>query len=737
MNENTYSSVNAVPSQALTPEEEALIQQEFEGLLDDYTHTRKGDKADLIRRVFEYAKEAHGTDRRRSGEPYIMHPLAVARIVAGTIGMGSTSISAALLHDVVKDSNKTFEDIEQTFGSRISSLVKGLTDISGGNFRFVTEETSDEYHPAVRNPEEQAENFRNLLLTMSEDVRVILVKIADRLHNMRTLDALSELKQRRIAGETLYLYAPLAYRLGLFGIKGELEDLSLQYVHPEEYADLKQKLKDSEESRERLFKTFSMPIISMVDALGLKYTFKARMKSIYSIWNKMRNKHVPFEEVYDLFAARIVFTPSSPENEKTDCWRIYTAITSVYKIHPDRIRDWISRPKSNGYEALHLTVMGPDGNWIEIQIRSDRMDEIAERGLAVHWKYKRGKQVNDADNELDKWVKNVKEILENPAPNATDFLDTIKFNLLSTEIYIFTPGGDLQEMPKGATALDFAFSLHTHIGMRAEAARINHVMVPLDTILDSGQQVEIITAEHETIRPEWAQYVTTTKARAKIQAWINRQRKAESDKGEVMLREFLTKRGYELDNQAMVKMMNFFGEKQWDDIFCRVASGDIPLDANIGKIIRPKKNILSFFGFGKPSNKKKASSANKQAQTTDPKKAEKSEEKNVKLSTSSTRSVSDLMGALVHKGKAADKKTEDKKSSTIELTGIDGRGLLNTITSIISRACEANIINIHLECKDGLFKGYITLDTGDAHQVQHLCSELKKIHEVEKAVKIS
>ena len=694
----------------ITPEEEAIIQTEFEGLLYDYSHTRKGDKADLIRRVFEFAKKAHSNDRRRSGEPYISHPLAVARIVSKEIGMGSTTISAALLHDVVKNTDTTFEEIDEAFGTRIGNLVRGLTKISGGNVRFVTEETSDANHPAIKNPEEQAENFRNLLLTMSEDVRVIIVKIADRLHNMRTLSALSSFKQKRIANETLYLYAPLAYRLGLFGIKSELEDLSLQYEHPDEYNEIKELIRDSEESRERLFATFSAPIISMVDSLGLKYSFKTRMKSIYSIWKKMQTKHISFEEVYDLFATRIVFTPQSEETEKQDCWRIYAAITSVYKIHPDRIRDWISAPKSNGYEALHVTLMGPDGNWIEVQIRSDRMDEQAEKGLAAHWKYKDGgKPGNENIKELDKWVRNIKEILDNPEPNALDFLDTIKLNLLSQEIYVFTPNGDLKEMPKGSSALDFAFALHTKIGMRAEAARVNHQFVPLNTILESGEQVEIICADEDRIKPEWKQIVFTTKARSKIQNWINKQRREKSVPGQEKLAEFVRKCGYELDNDIMVNLMNHFKVTTWDDVFIMVEEGTIPLNNKIRNLFKPKSGngLLGFLHINKLTKKKKTE-----------------EEK--------PKTKSELL-AEAH----ANAKKEEQRTSTIELSGIDGRGLLNTITRVISDTCTANIINIHLECKDGLFKGYITLDTGDIKAIQLMCTALRKIHEIEKAVRIS
>ena len=631
----------------LTPEEEAFIQREFQGLLDDYAHTRKGDKADRIRQVFEFARKAHGNDRRKNGEPYICHPLAVARIVAQEVGMGSTSISAALLHDVVKDTSVTFEEIKDTFGERISNLVRGLTKISGSNFRFVTDETSDERHRAIKNPDEQAENFRNLLLTMSEDVRVIIVKIADRLHNMRTLSALPPLKQKRIANETLYLYAPLAYRLGLYNIKTELEDLSLKYENPEEYEELSQKLKDSQANRDRLFKTFSAPIIGLLDGLGLKYTLKMRLKSIYSIWNKMQKKHVPFEEVYDLYAARIVFQPQTPASEKTDCWRIYTAITSIYKLHPDRIRDWISHPKGNGYEALHVTVMGPDGNWIEIQIRSERMDNIAERGLAMHWKYKRGEQANEINKELDKWVKDIKDILDDPNPNALDFLDTIKLNLLSSEIYVFTPAGDLKELPKGATALDFAFALHTEVGFHAEAARVNHELVPLSTKLDSGQQVEIITSDTEKCQVSWAAFVTTSKARNKVRSYL----------------------------------MKHFPKEMAD------------IAAQLEKEQKTSKTqqLLGWLHLTK---------------TKKPKPKPRNEAFTPKVS-----------------------------STTLQLSGIDGRGLLNTITKVIADNCSANITNIQLNCHDGLFDGSITLDTNDNKAISLLCSELKKIHEIEKAAR--
>jgi GTP pyrophosphokinase len=683
-----------------------MISEQFEALLRDYAHTRNGDKADLIRRVFDFAKKAHGNHRRQSGRPYICHPLDVARIVCNDIGLGSTSISGALLHDVVSATDVTFDDIEREFGPRITGLVRGLTRISGGNLRFAIDSGDDYIHHTVKDPEAQAENFRNLLLTITEDVRVILIKIADRLHNMRTLDALDPQKQHRIAGETLYLYAPIAYRLGLFNIKSELEDLSLKYEHPDEYARLKQQLQESEEGRQRIFATFSAPIISLLDDLGLKYDFKYRMKSIYSIWRKMKTKNIAFDEVYDLFAARIVFQPESEATEKTDCWRIYNAITSVYKLHPDRIRDWISRPKANGYEALHVTVMGPDGNWIEIQIRSERMNEIAEKGLAAHWKYKRGK-TNEGDAGLDKWMKNIKEILDNPAPNALDFLDSINLNLLSTEIYLYTPDGDLQELPKGATALDFAFALHTNIGLRAEGARINHVLAPLSTVLANGQQVEIITGDEERVSEEWRAWVTTPKARTKIQNVLNRRKQQIVDRGEEMLEAYFKEHALTLDQQAIDSLLHSYKLPKRSDLFQGIGAGSIVLDETTAKRLRPtrRNRILGFFGLGKH-----------RPATVTP----------------------DIPVAPVVQPQPAEpaEAVRPNKSTTLELSGIDGRGLLNTITRVISETITADILNVHLECKDGIFKGYLTLGNTSEPEVRKLCVELKKIHEVERAVTI-
>ena len=617
----------------ITPEEEEMIQKEFEGLLEDYKHTRNGDKSELLKKAFDFAKKAHGSDRRLNGDPYICHPLAVARIVAREIGLGSTSISAALLHDVVNLQHSTFEDVEREFGPYIGRLVRGLTHISGKNFRFLNEESDEDNLSLIATSEEQAENFRNLLLTIADDVRVILVKVADRLHNMRTLDALPEAKQRRVATETLSLYAPIADRLGLYNIKKELEDLGLKHNHPKEYQQLKDRMQEAEENYKLLFTTFAAPVKSLLDDLGLKYTFTYRIKTIYSVWRKMQKKHITFDQIYDLYAARIVFTPSSPDNEKTDCWRIYNVLTSIYKIHPDRIRDWISHPKESGYQALQVTIMGPDNNWIEVQIRSERMNEKAEEGDAAHWKYKSGKI---SDNDLGKWMKDIKDILDNPAPNAMDFLAQINLNVLSKSIYVFTTKGELVQLPKEATALDFAFSIHTDIGIHAEAARIDHELRPLNVVLENGQQVEILTSDKETISEQWVSWVTTTKARAKIRSWINRQREAQAP----------------------------------------------------------------------PEEKKRH------------------------------RMLSNLIGIVTKKKKKKEQPQREEfvpRSLTIQLSGIDQQGLLGTISRVVSEVCSCNIVNVHIESKDGLFKGYLTFNTGDKVVVGKICTELKKVHGIDKA----
>ena len=473
--------------------EDKMINDAFQHLLDTYLASRHRKKTDIITKAFNFARQAHKGVRRMSGEPYIMHPIAVAQIACEEMGLGSTSICSALLHDVVEDTDYTVEDIENIFGPKIAQIVDGLTKISGGIFG---EQASA-----------QAENFKKLLLTMSDDIRVILIKICDRLHNMRTLASQPTNKQYKIAGETLYIYAPLANRLGLNKIKTELEDLSFSYEHPEEYAAIKSKLSKTQEQRDTLFADFTKPIREALDKMGIKYELKARVKSPYSIWNKMQNKHVTFEEIYDILAVRIIYVPKDRNDEINECFKIYVAISQIYKSHPDRLRDWVNHPKANGYQALHVTLMSKQGKWIEVQIRSDHMDEVAEQGFAAHWKYKEGDVVVDDDSELNNWLSTIKEILDDPQPDAMDFLDTIKLNLFASEIFVFTPKGEIKTLPAGCTALDIAFQIHTFLGSHCIGAKVNHKLVPLSHKLQSGDQVEILTSKSQHGQPSWINFV--------------------------------------------------------------------------------------------------------------------------------------------------------------------------------------------------------------------------------------
>lgn len=488
-----------------TAEEERLIENEYQALLNDYLNSMHSQRVELIDRAYHLAKQAHNGVRRLSGEPYMMHPLSVARIVVREIGLGSTSICAALLHDVVEDTDYTTEDIERMFGPKIASIVEGLTKLSGGVFA----------DKAMK----QAENVRKLVLTMSEDIRVMLVKLADRLHNMRTLAAQRPEKQRKIAAETQYIYAPMAHRLGLFPIKTELEDLSFKYEYPEQYAEIEAKLRANKDAQLSNFEEFSAPIRKKLTMMGYQYKLYARTKSVYSIYKKMVKKGIPFEQIYDLLAARIVFEPTTEFSEKDQCWMIYSAITEIYRPHPERIRDWISMPKANGYEALHVTVMGQHGQWIEVQIRTERMHELAEHGLAAHWKYKTGE---NSGGELDKWLKEIKDVLANPDPDAIAFLDTFKLNLFTHEVFVFTPKGDIRTLAQGATVLDLAYQLHTELGEHCIGANVNRHARPLSYILQSGDQVEILTSKKQKPEAEWLEIAVTAKAKDGIKKYFKK-----------------------------------------------------------------------------------------------------------------------------------------------------------------------------------------------------------------------
>ena len=521
-------------------QDESLINNAFQELLDAYLATKHRKKVEIITKAFNFAKQAHKGVRRRSGEPYIMHPIAVAKIVCSEIGLGSTSICSALLHDVVEDTDYTVEDISNLFGPKIAQIVDGLTKISGGIFGD--------------RASAQAENFKKLLLTMSDDIRVILIKIADRLHNMRTLGSMLPNKQYKIAGETLYIYAPLANRLGLNKIKTELEDLSFRYEHPEQYQQIENKLAATQASRDEVFEEFTAPIRAELDKMGLEYEIKARIKSPYSIWNKMQTKHITFEEIYDILAVRIIFKPKAIQEELNECFNIYVAISKIYKPHPDRLRDWVNHPKANGYQALHVTLMSNRGQWIEVQIRSRRMDDVAEQGFAAHWKYKEGGGSED-EGELEKWLHTIKEILDDPQPDAMDLLDTIKLNLFASEIFVFTPKGEIKTMPQNCTALDFAFSIHTFLGSHCIGAKVNHKLVPLSHRLQSGDQVEILTSKAQRIQPSWVNFVTTAKAKAKILSILKREQRQAQKQGEDILRDFFEKEDIEMNSVNVDKLL--------------------------------------------------------------------------------------------------------------------------------------------------------------------------------------
>ena len=542
--------------------EEEMIEQAFQQLLNDYLATKHRKRIEIITKAFNFANQAHKGIKRRSGEPYIMHPLAVAQIVCNEIGLGSTSICAALLHDVVEDTDYTVEDIENIFGPKIAQIVDGLTKISGGIFGD--------------RASAQAENFKKLLLTMSDDIRVILIKIADRLHNMRTLGSMLPNKQFKIAGETLYIYAPLANRLGLYKIKTELENLSFKYEHPEEYQEIEEKLAATATERDKVFNDFTTPIRAQLDKMGLKFRILARVKSIYSIWNKMQTKHVPFEEIYDLLAVRIIFEPRNADEELNDCFDIYVSISKIYKPHPDRLRDWVSHPKANGYQALHVTLMGNNGQWIEVQIRSERMNDVAEQGFAAHWKYKDGGGSED-EGELDKWLRTIKEILDDPQPDAIDFLDTIKLNLFASEIFVFTPKGEIKTMPQNSTALDFAFSLHTDIGSHCIGAKVNHKLVPLSHKLQSGDQVEVLTSKSQRVQPEWEVFATTARARAKIAAILRKEQRNSQKEGETLLNEFFKKEELRLDDLLIDKLVKAHNMKNRDEFLIAIGNKKIVL----------------------------------------------------------------------------------------------------------------------------------------------------------------
>lgn len=740
--------------------EEKMVNEAFQNLLDSYIASRHRKKVEVITKAFNFARHAHKGVRRLSGEPYIMHPIAVAQITCTEIGLGSTSICAALLHDVVEDTDYTVDDIQNMFGEKVARIVDGLTKISGGIFGD---------HASA-----QAENFKKLLLTMSEDIRVILIKIADRLHNMRTLGSQPVNKQYKIAGETLYIYAPLANRLGLNTIKTELEDLSFKYEHPDEYAQIIDKLAVTEAERNTVFDEFTAPIRASLDRMGLKYEIKARIKSPYSIWCKMQNKHITFEEIYDILAVRIIFDTADLEEEYRECFNIYVAICKIYKSHPDRLRDWVSHPKANGYQALHVTLMSHKGEWIEVQIRSRRMDEIAEKGFAAHWKYKEGDKTEQAsESELDKWLTTIKEILDDPQPDAMDFLETIKLNLFASEIFVFTPKGELRTLPAGSTALDFAFSIHTFVGSHCIGAKVNHKLVPMSHKLESGDQVEILTSKSQYVQESWLNIATTAKATAKILSILRREERDARKAGEAILDDFFKKEDIQKNSINVEKLCSKHGMSKVDAFYSALGKKQVVLGPEDADALRGRQSgvlSLSFknlFKFGR-----------KHADKTPEQKIEKStkpiDRKQTLILTEDTISgqytLSDcckpipgdpVMGFIDDNNHIAIHKLQCPtairlKSShgnrvlaakwntnkvllfpvNIYMKGIDKVGLLNQITQVISKLLNVNIRKLEIESDEGLFEGRVQVYVHDTDDVEVIIDNLKKIPDIKTVARI-
>jgi len=734
--------------------DEQMVDDAFQHLLDSYLASRHRKKVDIITKAFNFARQAHKGVRRLSGEPYILHPIAVAQIACEEVGLGSTSICAALLHDVVEDTDYTTEDIENIFGAKIAQIVDGLTKISGGIFG---EQASA-----------QAENFKKLLLTMSDDIRVILIKICDRLHNMRTLESQPANKQYKIAGETLYIYAPLANRLGLNKIKSELENLSFRYEHPDEYNSIKAKLASTEASRHELFDQFTAPIEDALKQMGVKYQIKERVKTPYSIWNKMQNKHVTFDEVYDILAVRIIFTPDKREEEINECFNIYVAISKIYKSHPDRLRDWLSHPKANGYQALHVTLMSKQGRWIEVQIRSDRMDEIAEQGFAAHWKYKDGmeKEFTEDETELNEWLRTIKEILDDPQPDAMDFLDAIKLNLFASEIFVFTPKGEIKTMPTGCTALDFAFSIHTFLGSHCIGAKVNHKLVPLSHKLQSGDQVEILTSKSQHVQASWINFVSTAKARAKIQAILRRNGREIQKLGEDMLEDFLRKNDIENTPAVADQLAAFHESNNREEFFQAIGDktillGEKDLDELHGKNAtsgkRGWRRLVPFLG----KSKQKKADTETQEFFVVPEKFNR--KKPIYINDENIGQYKfrhcchpipgdDILGFIdnkhrieIHKrdcpvanklktsygNRILDAKWDMHKrlffDATIHIEGIDRMGMVMDISSVISSQMNVNIHKFAITSEEGVFEGDIEIRVHDREDVKTIIDQLKKI----------
>ena len=746
-------------------EDERIINEAYQRLVDSYLASRHRKHIDIIDKAFNFAREAHKGVRRLSGEPYIMHPIAVAQIACEEIGLGSTSICAALLHDVVEDTDYTVEDISNIFGEKIAQIVDGLTKISGGIF-------GDKASA-------QAESFKKLLLTMSDDIRVILIKISDRLHNMRTLGSQLPGKQYKIAGETLYIYAPLANRLGLNKIKEELEDLSFSYEHPEEYNSIKEKLTGMREHLTTIFDQFTAPIRDKLDETGLRYEIKARIKAPYSIWNKMQTKHVEFDEIYDILAVRIIFETEKGMDETAECFKIYDIVSTIYKPHPDRLRDWVHNKKANGYQALHTTLMSKAGKWVEVQIRSRRMDDIAEQEFAAHWKYKEGERVEDpydedsesnetSELELDKWLHTIKEILDDPQPNAIDFLDTIKLNLFASEIFVVTPKGEFKTMPAGSTVLDFSFNIHTFLVTHCIGAKVNHKLVGISHMLQSGDQVEILTSKNQKVDKKWIDFTSTAKAKGKIQAILRREERERQKEGEEILNDFFQKHEKEPNSVNINKLCLFHNLATREELLSAIGSqtiilGEADLNA-LNEKVRKKKNWSKYLTiFKRHHDENKPIEPDEIEQTPlqiDKKKPLILNEETIGryIICDSCHPIpgDDVLGyfddkqhIVIHKRQcdvakrlkasdgnqilAAKWDTHGHLSfpATLRIVGFDRVGVLYKITGILSQQRNVNIHSLHIETNDGLFTAEINLGVHDVRDIQAICHDLKKIEEIE------
>ena len=694
----------------------------------------KGDK-ELIRKAFELAVEAHKDMRRKTGEPYIYHPIAVAQICAEEIGLGTTSIICGLLHDTVEDTEITLADIEGMFGERVAKIIDGLTKISG-----VFDQTSSL----------QAENFRKMLLTLSDDIRVILIKLADRLHNMRTLDSMARDKQIKIASETLYLYAPLAHRLGLNAIKTELEDLGLKYTHSDAYNEIILKLEESEPERKKFIQKFIEPIKDILKEQNFKFKISGRPKSVYSIYNKIKNKGVPFEEIYDLFAIRIV-SDSLPEQEKSDCWHIYSIITDFYHPSPERLRDWISTPKANGYESLHTTVMGPDGKWVEVQIRTERMNEIAEKGYAAHWKYK--DTASEKESQLEEWINKIREMLESPEENALDFIDDFKLNLFAEEIFVFTPKGEMRTIPSGATALDFAFEIHSKIGEHCIGAKVNHKLVPLSYVLKGGDQVELLTSKKQTPNEDWLGFVITAKAKSKIKYALKNERKKISEDGREILERKFYKQKLEFTIQNIQDFTTFLKLSSTQEVFYRAAKDAIGI-TEIKEFVKYKQHPERYV----TKKLEKQHSVEEMVTQARGKSnmlviGDDMEALDYKLSPCCTPIPGDDVfgfitvgeGIKIHRVNCPNaskllanyayrvikaKWNSDKLLTflaSVKITGTDAMGVVNNITKVISTQHNVNMRSITFDTEDGIFEGTIMVYVHSTEHLTQLSNNLKKV----------